>query len=98
MLIEIKRENNKYVLLNPPKKAGSHFYVDVDSDKIIPIRDRKKVVESKVHKELKQMVSKYPTNEFLKISLDITPINYTFELELSNEVLLNDALAQKYGI
>lgn len=56
------------------------------------------MTESKVHKVLKRMVSKYPNNEFLKISLDLTPNNYIFESELTNEVLLNDALAQKYGI
>ena len=98
MLIEIKRENNKYVLLNPSKKAGSHFFVEVDSDKIIFIRKSRKETEGKVYKAVKKMALKYPDNEFLKISLDLTPINYTFESELSNEMLLNDVLAEKYGI
>jgi hypothetical protein len=44
------------------------------------------------------MALKYPENEFLKISLDLTPNNYSSGKELNNELLLNEALAEKYGI
>jgi hypothetical protein len=44
------------------------------------------------------MASKYPDNEFLKISLELTPNNYSSAEELKNESLLNEALADKYGI
>jgi hypothetical protein len=98
MLLEIKKEKDKYVLINPPQKAGSHFWVEIEANKIISIpRDTKKT-DSDIYKAVKVMASKYPDNEFLKISLELTPNNYSSAEELKNESLLNEALADKYGI
>jgi hypothetical protein len=98
MLLEIKKEKNKFVLINPPKKVGTHFWIETEANKIIPISKTAKKSNNYIYKAVKKMASKYPDNEFLKISLDLTPINYTYSTELSNEMLLNDALTEKYGI
>jgi len=98
MLLEIKKEKNKFVLLNPPKKAGAHFFIDTASGKIIPSKSSKKESAFQTYLSLKKLVEKYPNNEFLKLSLELTPKDYAPVGELSNEQLLNEALSEKYGI
>ena len=98
MLLEIKKQKNKFVLLNPPKRAGAHFYIDTASGKIIPGNSSKNESQSQTYLSLKKMVEKYPNNDFLKLSLELTPKDYAPSGELSNEQLLNEALTEKYGI
>jgi hypothetical protein len=98
MLLEIKKERNKYVLINPPKTVGSHFMVEIEADKIISIPMSRNNTDSNIYQVVKKMASKYPENEFLKISLDLTPKNYSDGLDLGNDKLLNEALSEKYGI
>ncbi len=98
MLLEIKKEKNKFVLLNPPKQAGTHFFIDMDTGKIIPGKESKYVPAPNIHKTVQQLANKYPGNEFLKLSLQLTPENYSTTGELSNDQLLNDAYFDKYGI
>ena len=95
MLLEIKKEKNKYVLINPPKKVGAHFWVEIEANKITSIPRVVKKYESNIYTTVKKMAKKYPENEFLKISLELTPNNYSSGGELRNETLLNKALAIK---
>jgi hypothetical protein len=98
MLLEIKKEKNKYVVKNPPTGAGSHFFVEIESDKIIRKDKPLKASSGKAFKAIKELAAKYPGNEFLKISLLLTPPTYEFGKELSDELLLNEALSEKYGL
>jgi len=93
MLLEIKKEKNRFVLVNPPKTAGLHFWVEIEDNKIISIPRENEKSDSEIYKAVKTMASKYPDNEFLKISLELTPNNYSSGGELKNETLLNEALA-----
>ena len=98
MLLEIKKEKNKYILLNPPKKAGTHFYIDTANGKLIPGKRAKKATTGNIYKTLEQLAKKYPGDEFLKLSLKLTPKNYEAGEALSNNNLLNEAWSEKYGI
>jgi len=98
MLLEIKKEKDKYVIINPPQKVGSHFWVEIEANKIITIPKANKKSESNIYKTVKTMALKYPDNEFFKISLELTPNNYSADGGLNNKTLLNEALADKYGI
>lgn len=98
MLLEIKKEKNRYVLLNPPKKVGSHFYIDMATGKIIPGKESKIEPSQSIHNAIQHLASKYPNNKFLEISLELTPKNYKTNEDLSNDQLLNDAYSEKYGI
>jgi hypothetical protein len=98
MRLEIKKEKSRYILLNPPADAGTHFYVDVQPDKIIRKNKGLKKDAPNAHSILKNLVEKNPDNEFLKISLSLTPAEYAFEKELSDEQLLNEALSDKYEL
>jgi glucose dehydrogenase len=98
MLLEIKKEKNKYILLNPPKKAGTHFYIDTANGKLIPGKRAKKAPAGNIYKTLEQLAKKYPGNEFLNLSLQLTPKNYSACEPLSNNNLLNEAWSEKYGI
>ena len=72
--------------------------VEIEDDKIISIPMIRKNTDSNIYQVVKKMSSKYPENEFLKISLELTPNNYSDGLELTNDELLNKALSEKYGI
>lgn len=98
MLLEIKKEKNKYILLNPPKKAGTHFYIDTATGKLIPGKRVTKAPIGNIYKTLEQLAKKYPDNDFLKLSLLLTPKNYAAGEALSNNNLLNEAWSEKYGI
>jgi hypothetical protein len=98
MRLEIKKEKSKYIVLNPPLDAGTHFYVEVQPDKIIRKSKGLKRNLSNAHSILKNLVKKNPDNEFLKISLALTPSEYVFEKDLSDEQLINEALSDKYEL
>lgn len=95
MLLEIKKEKNKYVLINPSKKVGAHFWVEIKANKITSNPRVVKKSDSNIYTTVKKMAKKYPENEFLKISLELTPNNYSSGGELRNETLLNKALVIK---
>jgi hypothetical protein len=98
MLLEIKKEKNKYVMKNPPTGAGSHFFVEIETYKIIRKDKSGKTSTGKAYKAIKELAVKYPDDEFLKISLLLTPPTYEFEQESTDELLLNEALTEKYGL
>lgn len=95
MLLEIKKEKNKYVLINPPKNVCAHFWVVIEANKTTSIPRVVKKSDSNIYTTVKKMATKYPENEFLKISFELTPNNYSSGGELRNETLLNKALAIK---
>ena len=98
MLLEIKKEKNRYVVLYPQKKAGSQFYIDLANGKIIPGKDPKTETNPSIHNTIQHLANKYPNNKFLQLSLQLTPKSYKTAEDLSNDQLLNDAYSQKYGI
>ena len=98
MLLEIKKEKDKYILMNPPQKAGSHFYIQVEADKIIPRSKKKKTSATKAFAALQALAARYPDNVFLQTSIQLFTPDYETGPDMQDDILLNDALADKYGI
>jgi len=98
MLLEIRKEKHKYVLVNPPEKMGAHFFIDTENGKIIPGHKKVPQQQSVAYQVVSEMAKKYPDNDFLKLSLQLTQKNYAAGEALSNNNLLNEAWTEKYGI
>jgi len=54
--------------------------------------------EAKAYLELKKLAAKYPDNEFLQSSLKLFPPDYETGPDMQDDILLNEALSDKYGI
>lgn len=54
--------------------------------------------KGKAYNAVQELVAKYPDDEFLKITLKLTPPEYEFGNELTDEQLLNEALTEEYGL
>lgn len=96
MLFEIKKEKGRYILLNPPENASNRFSVEVS--RIIDRPGRKRKGASKAYLELKELASRFPDNEFLQTSLQLFPPDYETGPDMQDDILLNEALSDKYGI
>ena len=96
MLLEIKKERGRFIVLNPPENASNRFAVEVSKIIDKPVRKRKGA--SKAYLELKKLAEKYPDNEFLQSSLKLFPPDYETGPDMQDDILLNEALSEKYGI
>lgn len=96
MLLEIKKEKGKFILMNPPENASDQFFVEVS--KIF--EKESKYVESpgKAYTEIKRLAEKYPDNEFLAISAEMTPPDYQASDLENTEYLFQEALKYKYQL
>jgi hypothetical protein len=96
MLLEIKKEKGRFILLNPPENASNRFSVEVS--RIIDRPRGKRKGASKAYLELKELASRFPDNEFLQTSLQLFPPDYETGPDMQDDILLNEALSEKYGI
>lgn len=96
MLLEIKKEKGRFILLNPPANASNRFFVEVS--KIIDDNKEKSAAPTKAYTEIKRLAEKYPDNEFFAISAEMTPPDYHTDDLADTKELLYDALKNKYGI
>ena len=62
------------------------------------LADKSAPTGGNIYKTLEQLAKKYPENDFLKLSLQLTPKNYAAGEGLNNKNLLNEAWSEKYGI
>lgn len=96
MLLEIKKEKGKFILMNPPENASDRFFVEVS--KIFDKETKKSKGSGKAFKEINRLAKKYPGNKFLAISSEMTPPDYQTSDLSDTDQLLNEALKKKYGI
>jgi hypothetical protein len=59
---------------------------------------KKNPTGKEAHAALKKLAARYPDNAFLQTSIQLFPPDYEAGPDMSNEVLLHEALAEKYGI
>ena len=94
MLLEIKKEKGRFILLNPPANTSNRFFIEVS--KIIDDEKKISTAPTKAYSEIKRLAEKYPDNEFFAISAEMTPPDYHTEDLENTENLLKEGLKNKY--
>ena len=94
MLLEIKKEKGRFILLNPPANTSNRFFIEVS--KIIDDVKKTSSAPTKAYTEIKRLAKKYQDNEFFAISAEMTPPDYHTDDLQNTESLLQVGFKNKY--
>ena len=99
MILEVQKINDQYVIMNLPKTAETHFFLQIEKKDILknkPLKNTKPVMD-KAFEQLKAMAEKYPENQFLQNDVKFY-IPYKNTMGKTDDDYLYDALKEKYGL
>ena len=99
MILEVQKINDQYVIMNLPKTAETHFFLQIEKKDILKNKPLKntKPVKDKAFEQLKAMAEKYPENQFLQNDVKFY-IPYKNTMGKTDDDYLYDALKEKYGL
>lgn len=99
MILEVQKINDQYVIKNPPRTCGTHFFLQIEKKDILkskPLKNKRQPIDN-AFEQLKAMAEKWPEDQFLQNKVKYF-VPYKSTTGKTDDDYFREALKEKYGL